>query len=1127
MREYWAAQKQKRRNATVNFVMESNTGEMDERKKRRICQSMVQHFDTLTVGMDASGRKEIFDELLQYPCFLTMQSKSIELEAIMLRNIRNILDHVKVPRSSDEFFVKKSAMLMLVNGGSKEQNIDMSIRQVAKLMEIHKRNLYSAKHNLVVSSEFDGSFRASACHRDDARRTHITHTVKDIVFQFWTDETRVSPNKKDVCTDEEVRYIRVAFDKIKESIQYAQQKYKRAADKNRKSLQFKDGDWVLLQFTKAQLKTTTGKNWKGEPTGHQKYYMKLAERYYGPFQILSRINETAYKLRLPANWHIHNAFHVRLLKPFKGDPPTEPVQEEPPLFDDKEEVLQPEEILRHEENTLRSGKSDVCAIRISSRLRYYMMSFENVTTVPHFSFGSELGSKVCLLSEIPGAHIKSAKLLRSGEVSCGGGVLPTLPLYQILEVLHGKHSNWQLQGARPSKAAARSSLVFADKHWQGLRVDASGTYSRKLTKSAPGSIHGPSGDIINTLPNELLCHIFHYLATSRDRVACSSVSKRWLMLQSHMLRGSFVHEVNGVSCLEREYYTECNTQEAGVCGESDEDDGIEAGQQRGRGGDLSRCLSGRKASDVRLAAIALGTEMRGGLGKLCIRGGSSGTGLEVTMTDVGLSAIGSWCSGLRVLSLWNCPYIIDEGLCAIGKGCPLLEKVDLYRCPLLGDTGLQVIAKSCPGLSFLNLDECENVGDNALVAFAERCFNLTTLNVQNCPQVLVLLALHNLDQVTAEGFAFLGKGPGMPALKHLHVSNCKSFTDYALAMVASHCCSLRNLHLLNCEHVSDKGLVFFMKVASCVQVLHLERCNLITGTGLIVALSGRGKGLRELQVRKCEGLQQVQAICPHIPLDTALESVCLADCPGVSDLLVALVGLLSPEASSIDFSGLSEITDDGLLAFLCGSRKLTSLNLSGCANVTDRSLCTIIQQCGQNIRSLVLDGCKRLTDKTLKAISSHCPFLEDLDVSECAISDAGLKVLVDNAGQVLTSLNLSGCVGISDITLPFIYKSCDSLLDLNIKNCTGLSEKGGLSTYSQPQPDRVFQEMPFFAVPGWLGSGMLLKQIEFQAPEYHQWGYPNVIMQQVSTRGMLSRARRGKTSVAEQGEARLLLSRAR
>ncbi|MCO5597903.1 hypothetical protein L7F22_051988 [Adiantum nelumboides] len=200
MREYWAAQKQKQRKATVNFVTESNTGEMDERKKRRICQSMVQYFDTLIVGMDASGRKEIFDELLQHPCFLTMQSKSKELEAIMLRNIRNTLNNVKVPRSSKEFFVKKSVILMLANGGSKEQNTDMSILQAAKLMDIHKRNLYSAKHHLIVSSESDGSYPASVCHRDDPRRTCITQTVKDIVFQFWMDETRVSPNKKDVCS---------------------------------------------------------------------------------------------------------------------------------------------------------------------------------------------------------------------------------------------------------------------------------------------------------------------------------------------------------------------------------------------------------------------------------------------------------------------------------------------------------------------------------------------------------------------------------------------------------------------------------------------------------------------------------------------------------------------------------------------------------------------------------------------------------------------------------------------------------------------------------------------------------------------------------------------------------------
>ena len=74
----------------------------------------------------------------------------------MLRNIRNTLNHVKVPRFVDELFVKKTTMLMLVNGESKEQSTDMSIPQAAKLMGIHKRNLYSTKHHLTVASESNG-----------------------------------------------------------------------------------------------------------------------------------------------------------------------------------------------------------------------------------------------------------------------------------------------------------------------------------------------------------------------------------------------------------------------------------------------------------------------------------------------------------------------------------------------------------------------------------------------------------------------------------------------------------------------------------------------------------------------------------------------------------------------------------------------------------------------------------------------------------------------------------------------------------------------------------------------------------------------------------------------------------
>ena len=38
--------------------------------------------------------------------------------------------------------------------------------------------------------------------------------------------------------------------------------------------------------------------------------------------MFERINAQKYRLNLPNHWHIHTAFHVSLLKPYKGDPPS-------------------------------------------------------------------------------------------------------------------------------------------------------------------------------------------------------------------------------------------------------------------------------------------------------------------------------------------------------------------------------------------------------------------------------------------------------------------------------------------------------------------------------------------------------------------------------------------------------------------------------------------------------------------------------------------------------------------------------------------------------------------------------------------------------------------------------------
>ncbi|MCO5584031.1 hypothetical protein L7F22_037952 [Adiantum nelumboides] len=73
------------------------------------------------------------------------------------------------------------------------------------------------------------------------------------------------------------------------------------------------------------------------------------------FQITERINDVSFQLRLPDTWKIHNAFHVSLLKPFRGDVPNDGEPDEQPEVEENKEMLVPEKILAHKD-TKTKGK---------------------------------------------------------------------------------------------------------------------------------------------------------------------------------------------------------------------------------------------------------------------------------------------------------------------------------------------------------------------------------------------------------------------------------------------------------------------------------------------------------------------------------------------------------------------------------------------------------------------------------------------------------------------------------------------------------------------------------------------------------------------------------------------------
>lgn len=105
--------------------------------------------------------------------------------------------------------------------------------------------------------------------------------------------------------EQKAKLVKQIHETARLNIERRTEQYAQQANKNRKRVIFEPGDWVWLHMRKERFPE------------HRK--SKLQPRGDGPFQVIQRINDNAYKLDLPGEYNVSATFNVTDLSPFDAD----------------------------------------------------------------------------------------------------------------------------------------------------------------------------------------------------------------------------------------------------------------------------------------------------------------------------------------------------------------------------------------------------------------------------------------------------------------------------------------------------------------------------------------------------------------------------------------------------------------------------------------------------------------------------------------------------------------------------------------------------------------------------------------------------------------------------------------
>lgn len=381
-------------------------------------------------------------------------------------------------------------------------------------------------------------------------------------------------------------------------------------------------------------------------------------------------------------------------------------------------------------------------------------------------------------------------------------------------------------------------------------------------------------------------------------------------------------------------------------------------------------------------------------------------------------------------------YITDDDLAAVLPHCPNIETAILTGVSDLSDRTVTLLARETEHLKAIDLSGCQQISNVSIFELSSQATSLESIKLNNLPSITDP-AISSLTLSLAH-------------LTVLELCNSPFLTASSVRDIWSFARKLTKLRLARCSHITDKGFPTVLVSAPPSAGLSFKEVRAESSTRSL-----RRKGKLPMRGSAIPGLPSSSDLFHLDDVQPQQRPLSWLD---IIPPLVLPAHHLFEDLRHLDLSYCFKLTDNAIAGIVAHAPKIQQLFLTGCVELTNRSL-ESIAKLGMWLDVLNLGHVEKITDlgvvnlvracTRLKSVDISCKFLLDFSllcsekrllimVSVCSkLTD--LSVLELSALQHLRRLSIVGLQETTDNAILFLAEHTPTLKRLHVSQCPRIS----------------------------------------------------------------------------------------